>query len=593
MDSEVRRLFHELADLPVSDRQRILTERAVTPELRAELESLLNFDSAGHYNLTDCVSDTAKQVLSSASNAAPQYCGPYRLVRLLGSGGMASVYLAERTDGEIQQQVAIKLLRTEAHRAAWRERFLKERQVLASLHHSSIVQVMDAGRTEDGRPYLVMEYVAGVPIDVYAAKAGLRDQLTLFLRVCEGISYAHSHLVIHRDLKPSNILVDVSGQPKVLDFGIAKLLDETGDPTQTVERLLTPNYASPEQLRGIAQTTATDVYSLGAVLYKLLTGRSPHETETHTSQAIEVVAGTRQIPSPKRLNPELPADLNYISGKALRIEPEERYASVEAFASDIRAFLESRPVQARSGDTWYRTRKFLRRYRIPVTAAALVVASLSAGLYVANRERVTAEHRFAQLRQLSNKVFELDRTLMALPGSTAARESLVSASLEYLEGLAPQAHGDLDLMQELGDAYDRVANIQGVPTGLNLGQFKQAEANLKKADVLTDSVLASRPRNRAALFSSAEIAHDRMILAESENRRVEARSYAQKAGLQLEAFLRLGKPAESERDHAAPLSRTSLWHTAICIPTPRRLISLSAAPILREPCRWNNEVEWG
>jgi serine/threonine protein kinase len=200
------------------------------------------------------------------SGPEPGSCGPYRLIRLLGSGGMGAVYLAERSDGEIQQKVAVKLLRADAHRPAWRARFLKERQLLASLHHPSIVHVIDAGHTDDGRPYLVMEYVEGTPIDVYAAGIEMRERLSLFLRVCEGVSHAHGHLIIHRDLKPANILVDASGQPKLLDFGIAKLLDETGDATQTVERLLTPNYASPEQVRGDSQTTATDVYSLGAVL---------------------------------------------------------------------------------------------------------------------------------------------------------------------------------------------------------------------------------------------------------------------------------------------------------------------------------------
>jgi serine/threonine-protein kinase len=258
--------------------------------------------------------------------------------------------------------------------------------------------VIDAGHTEDGRPYLAMEYVDGQPIDVYAATIDLRDRFRLFLRVCDGVAHAHHHLIIHRDLKPSNILVDASGQPKLLDFGIAKLIDQTADSTQTVERMLTPNFASPEQLRGDAQTTATDVYSLGAVLFKMLTGQSPHETK----------AGSQ---------PDVPADLASILRKALRDEPEERYASVEAFGADIQAFLESRPVAARSGNAWYRTRKFVRRYWVPVAAAALVLMSLSAGLYVANRQRVLAERRFQQLRQLSSRVFDLDIAIRNLPGS--------------------------------------------------------------------------------------------------------------------------------------------------------------------------------
>ena len=203
-----------------------------------------------------------------------------------------------------------------------------------------------------------MEYVEGVPIDVYAARIDVRDRLKLFLRVCEGVSHAHRHLIIHRDLKPSNILVDASGQPKLLDFGIAKLLDETGDATQTVERLLTPNYASPEQLSGDAQTTATDVYSLGAVLYKLLTGMAPREQNPAAPKA--------EIAPPSQLNPGVPRDVDFIVRKALRAEPEERYGSVDEFANDVRAALDWRPVQARSGDVWYRARRFLRRYWVPV-----------------------------------------------------------------------------------------------------------------------------------------------------------------------------------------------------------------------------------
>ena len=276
MQEEVRLLFHKLANLTHAERERALSEPALDPGVRREVESLLEFDSTRPEHLAACIAGTAEEMLRKAAPRAPAECGPYRLVRLLGAGGMGAVYLAERNDGEIQQTVAVKLLRADSSRAAWHERFLNERQLLASLSHPSIVRLTDAGHTADDRPYLVMEYVEGRPIDEYAAGMPLREQLAIFLQVCEGVSYAHSHLVVHRDLKPSNILVDASGQAKVLDFGIAKLLDESGDATQTVERLVTPNYASPEQLRGSAQTTATDVYSLGAVFYKMLTGRSPH-----------------------------------------------------------------------------------------------------------------------------------------------------------------------------------------------------------------------------------------------------------------------------------------------------------------------------
>ncbi len=569
MDDELRILFHELADLTPDERNRVLNERPLTPEIRLEVESLLNYDSLNDQHFTACIAGAAGEMLHSAAGQEAGYCGPYRLVRLLGRGGMGSVYLGERTDGEIQQKVAVKLLTAEGGRSGWRDRFLKERQLLASLNHPSIVHVIDAGHTEEGRPYLVMEYVDGVPIDIYSAQISFRDRLVLFLRVCEGVSHAHRHLIIHRDLKPSNIFVDGSAQPKIMDFGIAKLLDETGDTTQTIERLLTPSYASPEQFSRAVQTTATDIYSLGAVLYKLLAGRSPNEP------------GLQEVPAASRLNPDVPTDIDYILRKALRCEPEERYASVEAFGNDVRAFLESRPVAARSGNAWYRTRKLLRRYWVPASAATLVIASLATGLYIANRERAIAERRFGQLRQLSNKIFDLDKTIRDLPGSIQARQSLVSASLEYLEGLAADARGDLDLNRELGQGYWRVALIQGVPTELNLGNPAKAEGSLKKADELIDSVLASRPRDRSALLRSAAIAEARMILAQEAHRNADAQIYAQNAARRMHALESDGGARKSELFEATgiytniALACLNMHLYAKAVPYARRSVDLA------------------
>jgi len=472
--SAARQLFSELVGLSPAEREAFFAERGIAPELRAEVELLLSFDRGDKYSPADCVTSTASEVLNFVEVPDFRQCGPYRLTRQLGSGGMGTVYLADRSDGEIQQKVAVKLLRAGADRPSWRERFLRERQLLAYLNHPSIVHLLDAGHTADGRPYLAMEYVDGIAIDTYAAEKDLRTQLTLFLSVCDGVSHAHRHLIIHRDLKPSNILVDASGQPKVLDFGIAKLLDDTADATQTAEPLLTPNYASPEQLRGTNQTTATDVYSLGAVLYKLLTGRSPHESEAHVSQALEVFARTRQILPPRRLNPRLPSDMDYILRKALRYEPEERYASVEAFANDVRAFLDQRPVQARSGDAWYRTRKFMRRYWLPVSAAALAVVSLATGLWVANRERAVAQKRFVQVRELAGHlIFDLHDEIRNIPGSTQARDRLASTAVQYLDGLAQEANSDPELAWELLNAYDRLTLTRG-GVGTNIGRTEEA-----------------------------------------------------------------------------------------------------------------------
>ena len=537
MNPLVRSLFHELENVKSGDREKFFAEHELPPEVRAEVESLLTFDSDGDHCFTEGVSGAALDALDSSQFAEHLSWGRYRGVRLLGTGGMGAVYLAVRTDGEIHQTAAVKLLRTDIDRPSWRDRFLKERQILAQLNHSSIAGLLDAGHTADGRPYLVMEYVDGVPIDVYASKMGLRDQLALFLRVCDGVSYAHSRLVIHRDLKPSNILVDMSGQPKLLDFGIAKLLDATEEPTQAPDRLLTPKYASPEHLRGDPETTASDVYSLGAVLYKILTRQSPHESESGTLQAMDVLTGTRRIAPPSRLQPGLPSDIDHILRKALRSEPGERYVSVEAFANDIRAFLDWRPVQARSGDAWYRIRKFARRYWLPVTAALLLLVGLSLGLYEVNRERRIAQSRFQQVRQLANKVLALDGVIQGLPGSTRARNEIVAMSQNYLEGLEREASKDRDLALELGTAYVSLAHTQGVPTTNNLGQYAEAEKSLSKADLLIDGVLAAAPQNRKALIASAELNQDRMILADSGHKRDATLKYAHKSIMRVESLL--------------------------------------------------------
>jgi serine/threonine protein kinase len=507
MREELVTLFHEVADLSSAEREDYYTSRLIPSGLRDELERLLRFDTES--TLAEHIAGAAGEFLATDTTEASAW-GPYRVVRLLGQGGMGAVYLARRADGEVEQQVAIKMVRGGPGLPAFQQRFLKERQFLASLNHPSIVHMIDAGRTADGRPYLVMEYVDGTPIDTYTEGIDLRQKLVLFLRVCQGVSYAHQKLVIHRDLKPSNILVDSTGQPKLLDFGIAKLLDETADQTQTVERLLTLGYASPEQLSGGMQTTATDVYSLGAILYKIGSGRLPHGSQP----ASEVAAGNAEITRARRINPSIPEDLDYILRKALRHEPEARYSSVEAFANDIRALLDSKPVQARSGDGWYRARKFLRRYWMPVTAAALVVASLSVGLYVANRQRLIAERRLGQLHALSKGVLDLETGLQN--ANLTLRNKLVSLSVQYLEGLGNEALHDKALALDISSAYMRIARIQGVPEWNQLGQYAEAEKSLSKASEFADSVLRADPNNREALWLSANVAHDRAVTAYTE-----------------------------------------------------------------------------
>src|ERR1051326_559937 len=347
MNEQGSMLFRDVADLSAAERESGFALRNVSAEVRAEVESLLACDSREDHILTECIGQAAEAVVRVRADAVGGLCGPYRLIRLLGAGGMGSGYLAERDDGEIQQKVGLKMVRAGVDHPSWQERFLRERQILASRNHPGIGRLLDVGHTADGRPYIAMEYIDGTPIDRVAAEMSLRARLELFLEVCDAVSYAHRNLVIHRDLKPSNILVDADGRPKLLDFGIAKILDTGVDQTQTRDRLMTPEFASPEQVRGTPQATSSDVYSLAAVLYALLTGRSPHAPLLDGNADMAWVICNREPAPASRWNRELPKDLDFILGMALRKEPEERYPSIEALAEDLRAFLESRRSEER------------------------------------------------------------------------------------------------------------------------------------------------------------------------------------------------------------------------------------------------------
>jgi tetratricopeptide (TPR) repeat protein len=534
---EIDRLLELVAEVPPERRAAVLARECTDAALQAEVESLLAYAGDAESYFENAIQGVALSLHFEHEPSAGDTIGSYRILSLIGRGGMGSVYLAERSDGEIQHRVAVKFLRADGHRPEWRERFLRERQLLASLHHPSIVHVIDAGHTGDGQPYLVMEHVDGVPIDRYAAEIGVRERLNLFLRVCEGVSHAHRHLIIHRDLKPSNILVDGAGQPKLLDFGIAKLLDESGDLTRTAEQLMTPDYASPEQLRGEAQSTATDVYSLGAVLYKLLTGTSPRENARGEPQGHMTAAS--------RVNPEAPRDLDYVVAKALRPEPEERYGSADELASDVGAVLARRPVAARGGDSWYRTRRLLRRYWMPVAVGVMVMASLAAGLYVANRERLVALRQFAEAQRLAGKLFDIEEQAARLPGGTRVRQSIVDTTLEYLRRMTTNVPMSPALALELGTAYMRVARVQRVGV-----EIDQADSTEQKAQTLVDSVLAADPINRMALLRSAQIAQDRMLIARHRYPD-DALRFAGKAAQRLDQFFHTGDvDTNGERENA-------------------------------------------
>lgn len=481
--------------------------------------------------------------------------GAYVMDRLIGRGGMGEVWLARRCDGRFEGECAIKFLSGYSARAERAERFHREGRLLARLTHPNIARLLDAGTTGDGSPYLVLEYVQGEPIDRFCDHRALQleARLRLFLDVLGAVTHAQNNLVVHRDLKPSNVLVTAEGVVKLLDFGIAKLLEDgtassTHPPlTRDGAYLLTPEYAAPEQLTDAPLTTATDVYALGVLLYVLLTGRHPAgESARSPADMIKAIVETepaRMSWTAGRFNSEL----DTIVAKALKKIPAQRYGSAAAMADDIRRYLEHQPIRARPDAVTYRAAKFMRRNRLVVAAAVLILLSLITGLGMINHERVIAQRRFDQLRQLSGKVFELDTAIRDLPGSMHARRKLVAASLEYLEGLAADVRGDIDLAATLADAYWRVGRIQGVNVELNLGDRREAEQSLTQADAFIETVLASRPRSGDALFRATQIGHDRMILAEEEHRIADASSHARRAAERIEKLVSMDQVAEPQR----------------------------------------------
>jgi eukaryotic-like serine/threonine-protein kinase len=473
----------------------------------------------------------------SVDDAAPleRRVGAYRLLEEIGSGGMGEVYRAVRADETYEQEVAVKLIRRGNDTASLIQRFRNERQILATFDHPNIARLLDGGASADGRPYFVMELIAGEPIDGYCDRKRLdvTQRLRLFLEVCGAVQYAHQRLIIHRDLKPGNILVRQDGVPKLLDFGIAKILDEGGGAADsmrgmTTVRLLTPDYASPEQLRAEPMTTASDVYSLGLILYELLTGLKPGDAAGRTSRhagndweprrpsaSVRLAdppathgpdagqrAAARQA-TPEALRRRLRGDLDNIVLKALRIDPKRRYQSVGDLAEDLRRHLTSQPVLARPDTFAYRTGKFLARYTAGVVASTLVGAALLAGLLVSLHERqlaleqrARAERRFSDVYKLAHSlIFEINDSIQELPGASRARHLVLETGLQYLDGLSREAAGDVPLEHEIAAAYEKLGDVQGRALEANEGDAAGAAQSYQRALALRRAMLVAEPRN--------------------------------------------------------------------------------------------------
>ncbi len=528
--------------------------------------------------------------------------GDYVIGPLLGEGGMGEVYLAE--DRSLGRQVAIKVVRQGLRTGRGLRHFRHEGRILAALNHPGIARLYGSLAAPDGTPCFVMEYVAGERLDVYChrRRLALEERLVLFRKICAAVAYAHQNLVVHRDLKPANIRVTAEGEPKLLDFGIAKLLDASAlppgvDPTITLPGIMTPDYASPEQARGEIITTASDVYSLGVVLYELLSGQRPYRVATRlpgevaravcesVPERLSTAATRAGADPPAAWQRRLAGDLDNIVAMALRKEPARRYASVAQFSDDVRRYLARRPVLARPDTFRYRAGKFVLRNKAGVTAAALVLLALTAGLLVATwqaraarRQRDRAERRFADVRRLSGALlFDIAPKMERLAGSTGARQALVQRAQEYLDSLADETGGDPALRAELATAYIKVGELRGDPLRPNLGDFTGAVASYEKAVGILRELLARQPDAPGLLSSYGAALKDLSFVREWSGNTRGALADIQAAGAVYERLLRLVPGSTHERAQAAEVLVQTAWRHYLDDELPKVYPPLHAA----------------
>jgi tetratricopeptide (TPR) repeat protein/tRNA A-37 threonylcarbamoyl transferase component Bud32 len=513
--TQIEALFEAGADLSPGQREAFLNERCQhDPQLREEVLSLWRHDTGDEPPLHDAISASAASVLIDNPPVLLEL-GPYRIEREIGRGGMAVVYLAVRADGEFQKRVAVKLIKRGMDTASVIERLRRERRILAALEHPSIARLLDGGTTPDGRPWIAMEFIDGMPIDRFCAEhqLSIEQRCLLICQVCDAVAYAHRHLVVHRDLKPTNIFVAPDGNPKLLDFGIAKLLGEDAaagkDPlTRGSLMPLTPEYASPEQMQGAPVTTASDVYSLGVILHEVLTGARPLrdiDKEPPKPSSLETL--------PARTRRRLAGDLDNIILMALRADVSRRYGSAEQLADDLRRHLQGVPVHARRDTLLYRSGKFLRRNRTAVAAGFLVAASVTTGTAIDIRQANATRERFDQFRGFARTVLvDLHAQLSDIPGTAKARQALVAYVDQYLTRVAAQHSGDdTALATEFATTYLRLGEMQGatpeaiasLENGRRLLEQKRQHAALSPADSLV--VARLRVREGATLLDLGRI----------------------------------------------------------------------------------------
>ncbi|MBI4904634.1 MAG: serine/threonine protein kinase [Acidobacteria bacterium] len=529
----VRSLFVSVLDLDAGARSVLLREQCVSEEERKAVLELLSFDCG------DNSCDTLGRPISELRHEAGiGRFGPYEIQETIGRGGMGAVYRAERVDGEVRQVVAIKLIEREWQDQRTLDRFRRERQILSGLAHPNITRLLDTGTREDGRPYLVMEFIEGEPLDEYCRKhaLSLRDRLSVFLPICRAVEYAHSKLVIHRDLKPSNVLVTAEGEPKLLDFGIARALDEAGaESTNTL--FLTPQYASPDLARGEPPSTAMDIYGLGAVLYFLLTESAPHRVEGLSPIELVRHLSDAEPAAPSTIRWELRGDLENIIRKAMHLDPHRRYGSARELADDIERYLALRPVRATPDRPLYRAGRFLVRRRWLITAASVALAAVAAGTLLAWTERRRADEEAAIARAVSEFLQKdligqaglrsqiergakadadlkvrtiLDRAAASVPDKFLGMPKVEAAIRIAIGG----AYRDLGLDEDAQKHYRRAFELRAAASGKGsadtleaanlLGETLAGFGKTQEAEAVYREMLASASRSRERRLASAQ-----------------------------------------------------------------------------------------
>ena len=525
---KIKEAFYQALDLPEAEREEFLSGQ--NQFVRTEIAELI----ASHEKAQNFIAEPAVVEFGlNGETLVGRKIGNYKLLEIIGTGGMGKVFLAEKEGFE--KKFAVKLIKRGMDTDEVLRRFELERRILARLEHLNIVPLLDGGMTDDGLPFLVMEYVEGVLVTRFcdAHQLNIEERLKLFRQVCSAVQYAHQNLIVHRDLKPANILVTVGGVPKLLDFGIAKRLnpDRFEDTATTMRaRMFTPEYASPEQLNGLPVTTASDVYSLGVILYELLSGQRPFQTKSRNYQEVVNLILTQEPVRPSAVSvskPEsntlrnneqrtanekaktgfifqtnskhLKGDLDNIILKALRKEAPRRYNSVQEFSEDIRRHLEGLPVTATTDTRLYRFSKFVQRHKTGVMVAALIsilILSISAvavrqGI-IANRERQKSEKRLNDIREVAKSLMnETNDSLGKIPGNISVQKALTEKSVALLDNLASDETNDPTLLLELAEAYTKLAKIQN----LSFREFDKSIGNLIKAKSIYEKILQTEPGN--------------------------------------------------------------------------------------------------